>query len=70
MEKAAAYNEGFVDSDNTDSPNHEFVSDSFQSSRVTDEDIKHGMKMLGVTEKASKGGGSLFCLNAKLKFFF
>lgn len=53
LEKTAAYNEGFVESDATDSPNHEFVSDSFQSSRVSEEDIKHGMKMLGVTEKSS-----------------
>lgn len=54
LEKTAAYNEGFVESDATDSPNHEFVSDSFQTSHVSEEDIKHGMKMLGVTEKASK----------------
>lgn len=54
LEKTAAINEGFVESDATDSPNHEFVSDSFQSSHVSEEDIKHGMKMLGVTEKGSK----------------
>ncbi|GIY50311.1 synapse-associated protein 1 [Caerostris extrusa] len=42
------------DSDATDSPNHEFVSDAFQSSQVSEEDIKHGMKMLGVTEKNTK----------------
>lgn len=54
LDKTAGYsNEGFVESDSADSPNHEFVSDSFQSSRVSEEDIKHGMKMLGVTEKSS-----------------
>lgn len=65
LEKTAAINEGFVESDATDSPNHEFVSDSFQSSHVSEEDIKHGMKMLGVTEKGSKGK-----LTKLIKFLF
>ncbi|GFU42196.1 synapse-associated protein 1 [Nephila pilipes] len=42
------------DSDATDSPNHEFVSDSFQLNQVSEEDIKQGMKMLGVTDKSSR----------------
>ncbi|XP_035222523.1 synapse-associated protein 1-like [Stegodyphus dumicola] len=46
--------ENMADSDHTDSPNHEFVSDAFQSSCVSEEDIKQGMKLLGVTEKKSK----------------
>ncbi|XP_015918271.1 synapse-associated protein 1 [Parasteatoda tepidariorum] len=54
MDKTTADAGGGADSDATDSPNHEFVSDSFQSSKVSAEDIKQGMKMLGVTDKSSK----------------
>ncbi|GFW65866.1 synapse-associated protein 1 [Trichonephila clavipes] len=46
--------EGGPESDATDSPNHEFVSDSFQLNQVSEEDIKQGMKMLGVTDKNSR----------------
>ncbi|CAL1265197.1 unnamed protein product [Larinioides sclopetarius] len=52
MDKTTA--DGGPDSDATDSPNHEFVSDAFQSNQVSEEDIKQGMKMLGVTEKNTK----------------
>ncbi|XP_054715231.1 synapse-associated protein 1-like [Uloborus diversus] len=51
MEKTGIENEAF---DASDSPTQEFVSDAFQANRVSEEDIKQGMKMLGVTEKASK----------------
>ncbi|GBM70635.1 hypothetical protein AVEN_117345-1 [Araneus ventricosus] len=52
MDKTTA--DGGPDSDATDSPNHEFVSDAFQSNQVSEEDIKQGMKMLGVTEKNTR----------------
>lgn len=55
MDKTTVDNVGGLDSDATDSPNHEFVSDAFQSNRVSEEDIKQGMKMLGVTDKNTKG---------------
>ncbi|GIY22111.1 synapse-associated protein 1 [Caerostris darwini] len=54
LDKTIADHDVGPDSDATDSPNHEFVSDAFQSSQVSEEDIKHGMKMLGVTEKNTK----------------
>lgn len=43
-----------VEADGHDSPSQEFVSDAYQGSSISEEDIKQGMKLLGVAEKGNK----------------
>lgn len=39
----------------TDSPSHEFVSDTFRASSTDLEEIRHGMKQLGIEPEKRNG---------------
>ncbi|KAH7936811.1 hypothetical protein HPB49_005018 [Dermacentor silvarum] len=41
------------DDEALDSPTHEFVSDTFQGTKISEEEVKLGMKQLGMGDKAA-----------------
>lgn len=47
------------DDEALDSPTHEFVSDTFQGNKISEEEVKLGMKQLGMGDKA----GNITALN-------
>ena len=54
-----------VTSSHVDSPDHEFVSDSYQASSKDLEDVRAGIKSLGVDKKQSgKPGPKCMCVAA------
>uniref|UniRef100_A0A1E1X4V2 Putative synapse-associated protein n=1 Tax=Amblyomma aureolatum TaxID=187763 RepID=A0A1E1X4V2_9ACAR len=44
---------GGDDEEALDSPTHEFVSDTFQGNKISEEEVKMGMKQLGMGDKAA-----------------